>query len=145
MSETTRTKITATPLYPGSFFAEDGRPIELASDDPHTAITTVDDDGSWFALDVRTTTEKLWTDGAGGELWRTAAELSRYRIYVGQALTAADIERLDDGQDYRTLLSNMRSNGWERVVRTRRGNFQPVEPGDVVVDAERLQPAGGSR
>jgi hypothetical protein len=30
-------------------------------------------------------------------------------------------------------LSNMRANGWERVIRTRRGNFQPIEPGDVVV------------
>lgn len=132
---TTRTKITATPLYPGSFFAEDGRPVELLSDDPHTAIATVADDGSWFALDVRTMTEKQWTDGDGGELWRPESELSRYRIYVGEALTAADIERLDDGHDYRTLLSNMRGNGWERVVRTRRGNFQPVDPGDVVIAA----------
>ena len=126
MSTTTRTRITATPLYPGSFFPEDGRPVEIPDADPQTALTTVGDDDGWFALEVKTTTEKRWTDGDGGELWRTAAELSRYRLYIGEALTPADIEQLDDGQNYAILLSNMRSNGWERVVRTRRGNFQPV-------------------
>jgi hypothetical protein len=137
MSETTRTKITATPLYPGSLFPEDGRPVEIDDADPQTALAAVADTGAWFALEVRTTTEKRWTDGDGGELWRTAAELSRYRIYVGEALTADDIERLDDGHDYSILLSNMRGNGWEQVVRTRRGNFQPIEPGDVVVPADQ--------
>jgi hypothetical protein len=138
MSEPTRTRITATPQYPGSFFPEEGRPVVLLSDDPHTAIETVSDDGRWFALDVRTTTQKRWTDGDGGETWTTVGELARYRIYVGEALTAADVERLDDGQDYSILLSNMRGNDWQRVVRTRCGNFQPVEPGDVVIPADRV-------
>jgi hypothetical protein len=137
-NESTRQKATATPLYPGIFFPEDGRPVELADDDPQTALATMSDDDQWFALDVRTTSEKRWTDGDGGELWRTAAELFRYRIYVGEALTAEDIEQLDDGEDYSILLSNMRGNGWERVVRTRRGNFQPVEPVDHVVAAAQV-------
>jgi hypothetical protein len=133
MSATTRTRTTATPQYPGSFFPEEGRVVVVPDDAPSTVLDTVGDDGKWFALDVRTVTQKLWTDGDGGEEWRTAAELSQYRIYVGEALTEADVAQLGDGHDI--LLSNMRGNGWERVVRTRRGNFQPVEPGDVVIPA----------
>ena len=143
MSATIRIKITATPLYPGSLFAEDGRPVEIPDADPQTALAAVDDDGSWFALLVKTARQKRWTDGDGGELWRTVSELGRYHIFVGEELTAADIERWDDADQYAILLSNMRGNGWERVVRTRRGNFQPVEPGDVVVAPAEL--AAGSR
>ena len=126
----TRTLITATPLYPGSFFPEEGRPVEVPDADPQTAIAAIPDP-KWFAVEVRTVTQKRWTDGEGGEMWRTDSERGRYRIYVGEALTAEDVERLDG--DHSILLSNMRGNDWERVVRTRRGNFQPVEPGDVVI------------
>lgn len=31
------------------------------------------------------------------------------------------------------LASNMEANGWEKVVRTRRGNFQPLQPGDTIL------------
>lgn len=133
MTATTRTRITATPLYPGSFFPEDGRPVEIPDADSSTALATVGDDDGWFAVEVETATQKRWTDGDGGEMWTTVGEPSSYRIYVGEALTAVDIEHRNDGSDYRTLLSNMRGNGWERVVLTRRGNLQPLEPGDVVV------------
>lgn len=32
-----------------------------------------------------------------------------------------------------TLISNMEGNGWNRVVKTRRGNWQPLEEGDTVI------------
>jgi hypothetical protein len=140
MSTTTRTVITATPLYPGSLFPEDGRPVEIPDATPEAALATAGEDDRWFALDVRTTTQKRWTDGDGGEMWRVVEESSRYRIYVGEVLTADDLEHLPGIADYSILLSNMRGNGWERVVRTRRGNFQPIEPGDVV-----LAPAEAAR
>lgn len=130
---TTRTHITATPMYPGSFLPEDGRPKVIADSSPHTAISSINDDGRWFCLEVKTSTQKLWTDGDGGEKWMPGGASSSYRIYIGEALTAADVEGLDDGDDHTILLSNMRGNGWKRVVRTRRGNWQPVEPGDVVL------------
>jgi hypothetical protein len=136
---TTRTVITATPLYPGSFFPEEGRPVEIPDATPETALAAMDDDTFWFALDVRTTTQKRWTDGDGGEMWRTDSESARYRIYVGEVLTVADVEQLPG--DHHVLLANMRGNDWGRVVRTRCGNFQPVEPGDVVI-AAALAPTG---
>lgn len=48
----------------------------------------------------------------------------------GEVLTVDDVESLDG--DHRILLSNMRCNGWDRVVRSRRGNFQPLEAADAV-------------
>lgn len=130
---TTRTRITATPLYPGSFFPEDGRPVEIPDASAETVLAVMDDDGKWFALEVRTTLEKRWDDGAGGVMWTSTGSSTSYRIYKGSILTAADIERLPDADRYGVLLSNMRVNDWDRVVRTRAGNFQPVEPNDVAV------------
>ena len=48
----------------------------------------------------------------------------------GDVLTVDNVEALDG--DYGILLSNMRSNGWDRVVRTRLGNFQPLNADDAV-------------
>lgn len=139
MTATTRTRITATPLYPGSFFPEDGRPVEIPDADPQTALAAFSgDDVGWFALEVVTATQKRWTDGDGEEMWRNDGTTSRYRIYVGEALTAADVARLPG--DHHILLSNMRGNEWERVVRTRRGNFQPLVPGDVVIAPAEATP-----
>jgi len=128
---TTRTRITVAPLYPGSLFPEDGRPVEIPDTDSATALAAVADDGRWFALEVRTTPQKRWTDGDGGELWTSTGEGSSYRIYAGESFTVADVEQLPG--DYSILLSNMRGNGWAKIVRTRRGNWQPLEGDDVVI------------
>ena len=53
--------------------------------------------------------------------------------FLGEVLTAADIAKLPG--DHTILLSNMRCNDWPRVVRTVRGNFQPLREGDVCVAA----------
>jgi hypothetical protein len=135
---TTRIRTTVTPLYPGSFFPEEGNSVEIPFSDQLTALAAVKDDGHWFALEVSTKTQKLWTDGDGGELWRQVGDSLGYRIYVGEVLSVSDIENMEDTALYSILLSNMRGNGWERVVRTRLGNFQPLEPDDVVVDPADL-------
>ena len=133
MTAITRIRDTATPLYPGSFMPEEGRPVLIADADPATALAAVPDDGRWFALSVCTVTERRWDDGAGGSKWLAEGAPDRYRIYVGETFTADEIEAWSNADSYRILLSNMRGNGWERVVRTRAGNFQPVESVDVVV------------
>jgi len=51
--------------------------------------------------------------------------------YFGQAMTLAEVKR--EMPDALTLISNMEGNGWERVVKTRRGNFQPLELEDRVI------------
>lgn len=44
--------------------------------------------------------------------------------YFGTAYTADEVEKLSPADRYRILLNNMRGNGWERVVRTERGNWR---------------------
>jgi hypothetical protein len=59
--------------------------------------------------------------------------------YIGPASvwTQAEIRiMVDSGKVDRTLLANMEGNGWERVVRTRLGNWQPFEDGDVILDSD---------
>jgi hypothetical protein len=48
-------------------------------------------------------------------------------------LTAKEVE--EKYPDSRILLTNMRVNNWETVVRTRRGNFQPLAENDVVLNS----------
>lgn len=126
----TRTMVTATPLYPGSFVSEEGSSVVVNDADVNTVLAAVEDDGRWFAVEVTTSKQKRWTDDDGGEMWTTVGKPQRYRIYLGEKLTIADVEQLPG--EYSILLSNMRSNGWDPICRTRRGNFQPIEPGDVV-------------
>ena len=128
---TTRTRATATPLYPGSFYPEEGPATELTSAASIEDVVAALDNGRCFAIEVRTVTEKLWTDGEGGEMWLTEKEIGSYRIYFGTELTADDVP----GPDFKILRHNMVSNGWKTVVRTRAGNYQPVEASDVVVPA----------
>lgn len=57
--------------------------------------------------------------------------------YFGETLTLADVLALTPPGDYKILVSNMRNNGWERVVRTVRGQFMPLEPCDVVLPPKK--------
>ncbi len=54
-------------------------------------------------------------------------------FYVdGVVFTRADVEQRGLG----VLLDNMRSNGWDRVVRCRHGNYQPFNRGDSIVSTD---------
>lgn len=128
---TVRVRHTATPLYPGSFYPEEGRPVEISDASSGTALDAVPDDGRWFAVEVATHVEKRYASSAGDEMWVPSNSSDRYRIYIGELLTSDDVRALPG--DHTILLSNMQSNGWDPIVRTRRGNFQPLEEGDVVI------------
>lgn len=51
----------------------------------------------------------------------------------GEVLTVEDVEALRPKSQYKILLSNMVNNGWDKVIRTRLGNFQNFYPKDKVV------------
>lgn len=55
----------------------------------------------------------------------------------GMVLTLADIEARNDPKDS-ILISNMKSNGWERVVENTNSwkSVQPLLPEDVVLDVD---------
>ena len=107
--------------YPGSFFAETEvkaitkRDVRKAKANKYA-----------FAFRFFDIIEKEVT--VGGEVKRVVS--SRRNVsptyYPGaKILDAKAVAKLPG--DHGILLSNMRCNGWEKVVRTRRGNFQPFE------------------
>lgn len=51
--------------------------------------------------------------------------------YFGEEMTLDDV--IKNVPNSEILQSNMRSNGYKTVVKTRRGNFQPVQQGDTVL------------
>lgn len=68
-----------------------------------------------------------------GELLLGKEKNQSGRYYFGKVMTAEEIEKTvpDSG----ILLSNMRINNWPTVVRTRMGNFQPLEKNDTVLSS----------
>lgn len=51
--------------------------------------------------------------------------------YLGTAYTLEEVKA--QFPECTPLISNMECNGWNRVVKTRRGNWQPLEEGDTVI------------
>ena len=132
------------PMYPGSFFPEEGSSVRIDEDTDVAALARYLDDDQWFCIEVTTAQWRRWTSD-GMEKWMVDADqqATRRRIYVGDRLAVDDIEALDGQHDI--LLANMRGNGWDHVVRTRRGNFQSIEGDDVVYTAEELAALAGAR
>lgn len=53
------------------------------------------------------------------------------RFYFGEIFDEEMVKALVP--DNKILLSNMRGNGWKELVKTRRGNFQPILENDKVI------------
>jgi len=51
--------------------------------------------------------------------------------HMGQIMTKADVKKRVK-KNY-TLLSNMRINEWEKVIKTKFNQFMPYEKGDVII------------
>lgn len=129
----------AQPLYPGSLYPEEGANVRIENYMfVELIMARFKDKEGWFAIEVVEQNWQLWKTEEGEEEWRPANDGTRkgYRIYVGELLTSADVEALEG--DHKILLSNMAGNGWDPIVRTRRGNFQPFEENDVVVSPEAV-------
>ncbi len=142
----TRRERRVTYYLPGTFFAEDTtRRIGDGPDIVQRAAAGAPAGAFCFVLSTVLAADPV-PDGEGGTLRvqpKTVETTGRY--YLGGDILDRDGVAALDG-DHRILLSNMDGNGWPRVVRTRFGNFQPFEAGDVVLPAEPvLDGPGGDR
>lgn len=67
-------------------------------------------------------------------VWGGPKEIDRSGTYFlgGEVFSYADIP---DTSKYHTLRSNMKSNGWDYVIKCRTGNYQPFasDKGDVLI------------
>jgi hypothetical protein len=124
------TRHTATFVYPGALVSEPGRTVRIPEPTAAAVMAAGPDEG-WYGAEVKTSVVTRYRSDEGDERWLHTGSLATFNVYVGEEFTAEQVEQLPG--DHRTLLANMRGNGWDRVVRTRRGNWQPVESGDVVI------------
>lgn len=69
----------------------------------------------------------------GKEILSGSAKDHSPMTYYGEAFTLAQVKALTPAKDYSILVSNMECNKWSKVVRTVRGNFQPLNKGDKVL------------
>jgi hypothetical protein len=113
MSETTKHYVTF--YYPGSFFdEEETRPVKRRGEVgaiPRGAFGYQEWDREERTIDGEKLLGKPKNHGP--------------LTYFGEEFTAEQVAALPG--DHAILLSNMRGNDYERVVRTIRGNWKPVE------------------
>jgi hypothetical protein len=112
----------ATYSSPGSFFAEETRrevPLEAT---PETVAVMAKSYEFAFTLELVT---RRSADVEGHNLSSEERQPIGGRYFIGGTIFTAD--QLTAPGD-RRLLSNMRANGWSRVIRCRTGNWQPFDP-----------------
>ncbi len=70
-------------------------------------------------------------DGELVELESKRIHKSNLHYYGGKVYTAQEIRRKFPQE--KTLISNMRINGYKKVIKCRTGNWQPLEKDDVFI------------
>lgn len=125
-------------LYPGAFFSEesskkikDRNLVEILSDLPPNAFAF-----QFYDHKVFTATRE---DGMKMKDVEVVDESGMY-YPGGAAFTLDEIKAM--GESHKILAANMKGNGWPKVVKTRCGNFQPLNDNDVVIDIDDLTPVG---
>ena len=122
------TKTYVELFYPGILFAEEEQyTVKVRS--PRTIAKKYPKAFAFKFYDL--TSKQVMVDGVRRTIAGDKKKVSPTYYPGGVVLTAAGVKRLSG--DHETLFSNMRSNGWLRVVKCRTGNFQPFNNGGVVL------------
>src|SRR5688572_7901851 len=108
-------------FYPGSFVAESS----TAKVDSRTYPKTLPKGAYAFRFYDREEIEK------DGEILKGNAK--NYSVTYFPGAVAMDVDEVKAKvPDSRILVSNMEGNGWKKVIKTRRGNFLPLD-GDAEI------------
>ena len=111
-----------TFLFPGSFWPEE-QITEISSRDEKFDIPK-----SCFAYEFWDREETV----INGEKLVGSPKNKSGRYYFGEVMDEQQVLALYP--EANTVVSNMRCNNWKKVVRTRRGNWQPLLENDVVIE-----------
>ena len=118
-----KTKIFITFYYPGFFFSETAT-YEVANEEK--AIKKANADKYWFRYELSRREDIV----DGKKTYEGEEEVYKTVVFAKEICTLEDIERMDkEGKDIGNLLINMKVNHYKKVVKTRRGNWQPWEEG----------------
>jgi hypothetical protein len=109
-------------LYPGTFFAENSSQLVSSRTLPEVIPGQVTGYRFFTRQEAMVDGEKLVGQPKDYSDW----------TYFGKEHTAEEVQALDDDR-FRVLKSNVRINGWQRVVQTTYGNWYPLEEADRVV------------
>ncbi len=110
-------------FYPGSFVSE---PSVQEVGNREAAIT-LPERAYAYRFFSRSEVEQY------GEMLRGQPKYYSPTTFYGEAMTLEEVKALTPSSDYRILVSNMECNGWSRVVRTKFGQFLPLNSEDVVL------------
>ena len=116
-------------FYPGALVAETETKL-LSERSVEAAVQALPEGAYGFRLVDRVTQTATLEDGNTIDHVEWQNKSAMY-YPGGLALTTTQIAELPG--DHSILLSNMRSNEWPRVVKTRKGWFQPLLAGDSVI------------
>ena len=117
------TKIFITFYYPGFFFAETST-YRVASE--KAALKKALADKYWYRYDLSRREDIV----DGKKTYEGEEKVYKTVVFAKQICTLEDIKRMkEEGKDVGCLLENMEMNDYEKVVQTRRGNWQPWEKG----------------
>ena len=109
-------------FYPGAFVSE-----SEVREVPNR-VASVDAPEECFAYKFF---ERQETEAEDGEVLLGKPRNYSGTHYFGKIKSLDDIKREMPNQ--RTLISNMERKGWDKVVQTRRGNYQPFTEQDILV------------
>ena len=124
------TKYYAEFLFPGLLFSESEH-IELKSHNPNEALKKMPESAFAFELYDIETRQGILENGEHIKNDKTVNQSGRF-YPGGVLLTLEEIKSMDD-KNHNILISNMEGNGWNTVVKTRAGNYQPIEKHDVIL------------
>lgn len=108
--------------FPGALFDE-STDKEIATRDPEKVTVPDSAFGFSFYTLVSTTTEYQ-----GDTVLLTSERLDESRMYYYGGRILDKTQVANQVANNRTLLSNMRNNGYKFVIQTRAGNFKPFDP-----------------
>lgn len=125
------TKTYVRYFMPGAFVPEEGT-REVPERNPYEIARELPADVFAFEFFEKIAMNITLNESGDREQLASGERNRSGRFYIdAEKLTASDVEALPG--DHRILLSNMRGNGWDTILRCRTGNFQPPLAEDSIV------------
>jgi|SRR5271157_4054613 len=128
VSGTTKTYVEV--LYHSILFSEN-QVEEVSYRDPNAIATKYKNAFGFRFFDQERTNVKI--GGKDQTVYGERKHESQWYYPGGQVFTVEDVEKLKPKKDFEILISNMRGNGYKKVVKTRHGGFVPFSSRDEII------------